>query len=63
MKLSVITKSQWISVVRNALFAFVASFGALLATPDHINKQLLISAAAAGFMAALKIIEKALTAA
>ena len=54
MKLSTLTKGQWISVVKNAILAGAAAYAATGTT----GKVALI----AGVMAAFKIVEKSLTA-
>lgn len=57
MRLSKITKSQWYSVVRNALFAGAAASIAVVAAGSD-NKVIII---ATGVMAAIKIVQKAFT--
>ncbi len=57
MKLSPITKSQWLSVIRNAVFAAIAAAVALYAAGTS-DTQVLVATA---IMAALKVVEKAVT--
>jgi hypothetical protein len=59
--MSPISRTQWKSVLINTLFAFVAAFVPIVVASDDITKAVLAGAATAGFMAAQKILQKALT--
>ena len=61
MKLTPLTKAQWISVARNSLFAFIATFVTIVSASGNFDGSTLVAAATAGVMAVLKIVEKALT--
>lgn len=57
MKLSPITRAQWVSVIKNAAFAAVAAVIALSQSGTNDKHVLLMAALMAGF----KVIEKAFT--
>ena len=61
MKLSPITKEQWVSVVKNAIIAGVASLGAALQQSGDLNKATLTAAIVAAGAAIIKVVEKAFT--
>ena len=56
-----LSKEQWLSVVRNAVFAFAATFSTSLSVSGELNRSALFSAATAGLMAAFKVVEKLFT--
>ena len=56
-----LTKNQWKSVLLNTLFAFIASAIPVLLASNNLDKSALVGAATAGVMAAIKILQKALT--
>mgnify|MGYP006935522770 CR=1 FL=1 len=59
--ISPITKTQWISVAKNAVIAGVSAFAVSLQASGDVSKPVLISAAVAFVTAAVKTIEKAFT--
>ena len=62
MKLSPITKTQFISIVENTLLSFVATFSAvLLTTAEPFTTTALKAAVVAALMAALKTVQKLVT--
>jgi hypothetical protein len=62
MKISPITKTQFISIVENTLLSFVATFSAvLLTTAEPFTTTALKAALVAAVMAALKTGQKLLT--
>lgn len=64
MSISALDKTQWFSVVRNAVFTFIATFIVTvlpLIQTQHITKPGLLAAASAGVMAVIKIIQKLYT--
>ena len=60
MKISPITKDQWISVVKNALIAGVTAFLATVQVVG-VNKSGAVAGLSAALAAIVKIVEKALT--
>ena len=58
MQLSLPTKSQWVSVIKNAVLAGVAAVLAAVTAGNTDVKAV----AVLGFMAALKVVEKLVTA-
>lgn len=56
-----LTRDQWKSVAINTGFAFVAAFVPVLAASDNLDKAALVGAATAGVMAALKVLQGALS--
>lgn len=61
MSISVITKEQWVSVVKNAIIAGVATFGVALQASGEVSRTAVYSAIVAGVAAVIKIVEKAFT--
>ncbi len=61
MKMSLITRAQWVSVIKNALIAGAAAFVAALQINPNADKAVLIAALSAAVAAAVKVIEKAFT--
>lgn len=59
MKLSPITKDQWISVVKNSLLAGLAAFFVALQASGTLDKKAYLAAATAAGMAVFKVVEKA----
>lgn len=59
--MSPLDKAQWISVVRNSVFAFLAVAVPLLLTTNDYSQSALKAIAVAGIMAALKVVEKVFT--
>lgn len=61
MSLSVITKEQWVSVVKNAIIAGVAAFGVAFQANGDVSRTAFYSAVVAGVTAVIKVVEKAFT--
>lgn len=59
--MSPLSKAQWISVIRNSVFAFLAVVIPLLATTTNYSQDALKAIAVAGIMAAFKVVEKVFT--
>lgn len=58
MSISVISKEQWVSVVKNAVFAGVAAFAVAFQASGEVSKTAFYSAVVAGVTAVIKIVEK-----
>lgn len=58
MAISPITKSQWVSVVKNAVIAGVAAFAVALQASGEVSRTAVYSAIVAGVTAVIKIVEK-----
>lgn len=58
MKLSTISREQWVSVVKNAVIAGVAAFGVALQASGEVSRTAVYSAIVAGVTAVIKIVEK-----
>ena len=54
-----LTRNQWKSVLLNSVFAFCSSFIPVLAYSEKLDNAALLGAITAGFMASLKVVEKA----
>lgn len=61
LALSPITKSQVISIVKNAVIAGVSAFAVALQASGDVSKPALIAAATAFVTAVVKTVEKAFT--
>ena len=59
--ISLPTKAQWLSVLRNTVLAFVSAFAITLSTSTELSTAVLKAAAVAGLMASVKVIEKIVT--
>lgn len=59
--MSPLTKDQWVSVIRNSVFAFLAVVVPLLATSTDLSQASVKAAVVAGIMAAFKVVEKVFT--
>jgi hypothetical protein len=54
-----ITKEQWLSVARNTVLAFLATFLPAIVYSPEITQAAVKAAVVAGLMASFKVIEKA----
>jgi len=61
MKLSPITKTQVISIVKNSVIAGLAAFAVALQQSGDVTKPALVAALTAGLTAIVKTVEKAFT--
>lgn len=61
MKLSPITKEQWISVAKNSILAGLAAFFVALQASGTLDKKAYLAAATAAGMAIFKVVEKSFT--
>lgn len=61
IEISPISKNQWKSVLRNAIFAFVSAFVPVLLYSDNLDRAAITGGVVAGIMAVLKVCEKSLT--
>ena len=60
-RLSKITKSQWVSVLKNSLIAGLVAFGVSLQLSGDVTKPALVTALIAAGVAVVKVVEKAFT--
>ena len=58
MNISLPTREQWLSVLRNTVLAFVSAFAITLSTSTDLNTATIKASAVAGLMACAKVIEK-----
>lgn len=56
--ISLPTKEQWMSVLRNTVIAFVSAFAITLSTSTELSTATLKAAAVAGLVACGKVLEK-----
>lgn len=61
MKITPITKDQWVSVVKNAVVAGVSTFVVALQASGDVSRTAFYSAAVAAVAAAIKVVEKSFT--
>lgn len=61
MKISTITKDQWVSIAKNSVIAGLAAFATSLQMSNDVSQPALVSAGVAGVTAIIKVIEKAFT--
>lgn len=62
MSISALSKQQWVSVAKNAVFSGAAAFLIILeANQFNINKVTLMAGGAAALTAIIKFVEKLLT--
>ena len=59
--ISLPTKEQWKSVVRNTVIAFVSAFAVTLSTSTELSAATVKAAAVAGIVACGKVLEKLLS--
>lgn len=56
--ISLPTRAQWLSVLRNTAIAFVSAFAIAISTSNELSLAVLKAAAVAGLMACGKVLEK-----
>jgi len=61
MRISPISKQQWISIIKNSVIAGLAAFATSLQFSNDISKPAVITASVAALTAIAKTIEKAFT--
>jgi hypothetical protein len=56
--ISLPTREQWLSVLRNTVIAFVSAFAVTLSTSTELSVAAIRAAAVAGIVASGKVLEK-----